>query len=179
MTPGERLIADFRGTGLTVGLHAMAYHRPTLQRQGVRAASDLRSLPDGSHIRIAGAVIARQRPGTAKGFVFLSIEDETGIANAIITPQLFTQNRLAVVHQRFLLIDGVLQNQDNIISVKAQRIRPAQPLARRRSLARFPLAQPVFHAVIPSDRRESRNLHFLSLVVRPIQKAMVLYSASS
>ena len=124
MTPEERLIADFRGTGLTVGLHAMAYHRPTLHRQGVRAASELRSLPDGSPIRIAGAVIARQRPGTAKGFVFLSIEDETGIANAIITPQLFTQNRVAVVHQRFLLIDGVLQNQDNVISVKAQRIRP-------------------------------------------------------
>ena len=124
MTPEERLVADFRGTGLTVGIHPMTYHRATLTRQGVRSAIELRHLPDGTNLRIAGTVIARQRPGTAKGFVFLSIEDETGIANAIITPQLFTQNRIAVVHERFLLIDGVLQNQDNVISVKAYRIRP-------------------------------------------------------
>jgi error-prone DNA polymerase len=124
MTPEERLVADFRGTGLTVGIHPIAYHRATLRRQGVRTATELRRLPDGTPLRIAGTVIARQRPGTAKGFVFLSIEDETGIANAIITPQLFTQNRVAVVHERFLLIDGVLQNQDNVISVKAHRIRP-------------------------------------------------------
>jgi error-prone DNA polymerase len=124
MTPEERLLADFRGTGLTVGLHPMAYHRATLKRQGVRAAIELRALPDGVPVRIAGSVIARQRPGTAKGFVFLSLEDETGIVNAIITPQLFTQNRVVVVNQQFLLIDGVLQNQDNVVSVKAQRIRP-------------------------------------------------------
>ena len=124
MTPEERLVADFRGTGLTVGLHPMAHHRATLKRQGVRSAIELRNLPDGTRVRIAGSVIARQRPGTAKGFVFLSIEDETGIANAIITPQLFTQNRVVVVHQQFLLIDGALQNQDNVISVKAHRIHP-------------------------------------------------------
>jgi error-prone DNA polymerase len=124
MTPEERLLADFRGTGLTVGLHPMAHHRATLERQGVRSAIELRALPDGTPVRIAGSVIARQRPGTAKGFVFLSIEDETGIANAIITPQLFTRNRVVVVNQQFLLIDGVLQNQDNVISVKAHRIQP-------------------------------------------------------
>jgi error-prone DNA polymerase len=124
MTPEERLLADFRGTGLTVGLHPMAHHRATLKRQGVRSAIELRALPDGTPVRIAGSVIARQRPGTAKGFVFLSIEDETGIANAIITPQLFTRNRVVVVNQQFLLIDGTLQNQDNVISVKAHRIQP-------------------------------------------------------
>jgi error-prone DNA polymerase len=124
MTPEERLLADFRGTGLTVGLHPMAHHRAALQRQGVRAAIELRALPDGTPVCIAGSVIARQRPGTAKGFVFLSIEDETGIANAIVTPQLFTQNRVVVVNQQFLLIDGTLQNQDNVISVKAHRIQP-------------------------------------------------------
>ena len=124
MTPEERLLADFRGTGLTVGLHPMAHHRATLRRQGVRSAIELRALSDGTPVRIAGSVIARQRPGTAKGFVFLSIEDETGIANAIITPQLFTRNRVVVVNQQFLLIDGTLQNQDNVISVKAHRIQP-------------------------------------------------------
>jgi error-prone DNA polymerase len=69
-------------------------------------------------------VIARQRPGTAKGFVFLSLEDETGIANAIITPQLFEQDHVTVVHKQFLLIEGRLQNQDNVISVKAERVLP-------------------------------------------------------
>jgi error-prone DNA polymerase len=75
-------------------------------------------------VRIAGGVIARQRPGTAKGFVFLSMEDETGIANAIISPQLFEECHVVVVHQQFLMIEGQLQNQDNVVSVKSQHIRP-------------------------------------------------------
>jgi error-prone DNA polymerase len=82
------------------------------------------ALPHGTQVRIAGAVIARQRPGTANGFDFLSIEDETGIANAIITPQLFDRHHIPVVHQQFLLIDGELQNQEGVVSVKAPRLRP-------------------------------------------------------
>ena len=124
MTPEERLVADFRGTGMTVGPHPLAYHREELKRQGIRSAVELTRLPDGVHVRVAGAVIARQRPGTAKGFVFLSLEDETGIANAIITPQLFEQDHVVVVHNQFLLIEGQLQNQENVISVKVQSVRP-------------------------------------------------------
>ena len=124
MTSEERLVADFRGTGMTAGPHPMAYHRAQMRRQGVRQASDLRALRDGMKVRIAGAVIARQRPGTANGFVFLSIEDETGIANAIVTPQIFDQDRAAVVQHQFVLIDGKLQNQEGVISVKAERIKP-------------------------------------------------------
>src|SRR5205814_1991365 len=124
MTPEARLVADFRNTGMTVGPHPMSYHRPNLRQQGILSASDLHHIPDGTSVRVAGAVIARQRPGTAKGFVFLSLEDETGIANAIITPQLFHQDHLIVVHQQFLLIEGRLQNQDNVISVKAERVLP-------------------------------------------------------
>ena len=124
MTPEERLVADFRGTGMTIGSHPMAFHRPQMKKQGVRSAVELRDLPHGSHVRIAGGVIARQRPGTANGFVFLSIEDETGIANAIITPQLFDRYHVLVVHRQFLLIDGELQNQEGVVSVKAARIRP-------------------------------------------------------
>jgi error-prone DNA polymerase len=124
MTMEERLVADFRGTGMTVGPHPMAYHRVELRKQGIRSAKELGTIPDGTWVRIAGSVIARQRPGTAKGFVFLSIEDETGISNAIITPKLFEQDHVVVVHQQFLLIEGPLQNQDNVISVKAARIRP-------------------------------------------------------
>jgi len=124
MTSEERLVADFRGTGMTVGLHPMAYHRQEMRRQGVKSATELRSMRDGANVRIAGAVIARQRPGTANGFVFLSLEDETGIANAIITPQLFRDDRMAVVQHQFLMVEGKLQNQEGVVSVKAQRVRP-------------------------------------------------------
>ena len=124
MTAEERLAADYRGTGMTVGPHPMAYHRAELQKMGVRCAGELARLPDGMQVLIAGGVIARQRPGTAKGFVFLSMEDETGIANAIITPQLFEECHVVVVHQQFLLIEGQLQNQDGVVSVKSRRIQP-------------------------------------------------------
>ncbi len=126
MTHEERLVADFRGTGLTVGPHPMTYRRAEMKRRGVRAAIELPKLPDGTHVQVAGAVIARQRPGTAKGFVFLSLEDETGIANAIITPQLFERDHTVVVHHPFLLIEGRLQNQDNVVSVKAERVLPLE-----------------------------------------------------
>ena len=85
-------------------------------------AIDLPHLRHGQWTRIAGCVIARQRPGTANGFIFLSLEDETGISNAIITPDLYDQNRLLVIHERFLLIEGILQNVENVISVKAHRV---------------------------------------------------------
>jgi DNA polymerase III alpha subunit len=124
MTHEERLVADFRGTGMTVGPHPMAYHRERLQKMCVRTASELGALPSGRKVQIAGGVIARQRPGTAKGFVFLSLEDETGVSNAIVNPGLFQQNRLLLSREQFLLIEGILQNQDGVISVKASRVLP-------------------------------------------------------
>ena len=124
MNHEERLVADFRGTGLTVGPHPMAYRREWLKAMGIRRASELRDIPNGRRLRIGGCVITRQRPGTAKGFVFLSLEDETGVANAIVTPDLFHQNRLLLTSERFLAIEGILQNQDNVISVKAERVLP-------------------------------------------------------
>jgi error-prone DNA polymerase len=124
MNQEERLVADFHGTGLTVGPHPMAYRREWLNAMGIRRASDLRDIPNGKRLRIGGCVIVRQRPGTAKGFVFLSLEDETGVANAIITPDLFHRNRLLLASEKFLAIEGILQNQDNVISVKAERVQP-------------------------------------------------------
>jgi error-prone DNA polymerase len=124
MNHEERLVADFQGTGLTVGPHPMAYRRAWLNAMGIRRASELRDIPSGKRLRIGGCVIVRQRPGTAKGFVFLSLEDETGVANAIITPDLFHQNRLLLASEKFLAIEGILQNQDNVISVKAERVLP-------------------------------------------------------
>jgi error-prone DNA polymerase len=124
MTAGERLTADFHGTGLTVGPHPMRYYRKQMKSEGVSSAGDLARLPNGKRVRIAGHVIARQRPGTAKGFVFLSLEDETGIANAIISPQTYEKFHLIVVHQQFLLLEGELQNQENVISVKVEAVWP-------------------------------------------------------
>jgi error-prone DNA polymerase len=124
MNHEERLVADFRGTGLTVGPHPMSYRREWLNAMGIRRAIDLRDIPNGKRLRIGGCVITRQRPGTAKGFVFLSLEDETGVANAIVAPDLFHSNRLLITSERFLAVEGILQNQDNVISVKAERVLP-------------------------------------------------------
>jgi len=124
MTPKERVFADFHGTGLTVGPHPLAQYRQQLAKQGIAPVSRLKQMPDGKAVSVVGAVIVRQRPGTAKGFVFLSLEDETGVANVIITPQLFEQDHRVVVHHSFLRIQGRLQNQDGVVSVKARQIEP-------------------------------------------------------
>jgi error-prone DNA polymerase len=124
MTAEERLAADFRGTGLTVGRHPMAHRREALQALGVRRAIELKGVSDGRLVRVAGCVIVRQRPGTAKGFVFLSLEDETGIANIIVEPALFDREQRTLVSESFLMIEGVLQNQDRVVSVKAHRVSP-------------------------------------------------------
>ena len=124
MTDEERLVADFRATGLTVGPHPMQYRRAEMKRMGIYRASDLAHLPNGRRLRIGGCVIARQRPGTAKGMMFMSLEDETGIANAIVAPDLLQKNRALLISERFLMIEGILQNQDNVIHIRAEKVSP-------------------------------------------------------
>jgi error-prone DNA polymerase len=124
MTTHERLCADYAGTGLTTGPHPLAYHRAAFRQAGLVSADDLTRLPNHHFVHVAGCVIARQRPGTAKGFVFLSLEDETGIANVIFTPDAFEQNRVVVSRSRFVCVEGPLQHQDGVIHIKAQRIVP-------------------------------------------------------
>jgi len=122
MDAGERLHADYAGTGLTIGPHPMALRRSDLALQGVLRAADLPRVHNGRRVRVAGMVITRQRPGTAKGFVFLTLEDETGISNIIVRPDLFDRERMTVVRQPFLLVDGILQHQDGVLSVRAERV---------------------------------------------------------
>jgi len=124
MTDEERLIADFHGSGMTTGPHPMTYCRAELAKADVKSARDLGRIPDGQYTKTAGCVIARQRPGTAKGFVFLSLEDETGIANIIVKPDLYESCRLTINRAKFLRVDGILQNQDGVISIKASRVLP-------------------------------------------------------
>ena len=122
MEPQERMVADYASTGVTVGRHPMAHCRPQLRSMEVVPARDLMLLRNGVKARIAGCVIARQRPGTAHGFIFLSIEDETGISNAIVDPDLYEQYRSLVTYAKFLLIEGVLQNVDKVIHIRAKHI---------------------------------------------------------
>jgi error-prone DNA polymerase len=124
MTLAERLVADYRGLELTVGPHPMALGRAEWTRLGITPAARLGAHGDGARVRIAGAAVVRQRPGTAKGFVFLSLEDETGLANAIVHPTVFERARAAIVHAPFLLVEGVLQHQDGVTAVRATTIRP-------------------------------------------------------
>jgi len=124
MTTDERLAADYAGVGLTTGPHPMAYHRQQLRANNILSAAEMAACSALAHVRVAGCVIARQRPGTAKGFVFLSLEDETGIANIILTPDVFERDRLIVTRSRFLLIAGAVQNSDGVIHLKAEHLEP-------------------------------------------------------
>ena len=116
MNPVERLHADFRVTGLTIGEHPMRFHRDQMKEAGVIRAADLCTVSDGRRVSVAGCVICRQRPGTAKGFVFLTLEDETGIANVIVEPDLFESQRTTLVDSPYLRIDGVLQNRERYVN---------------------------------------------------------------
>ena len=122
MSLAERVSADYGGMGLTIGPHPMAIRRGDLALRGVLRASDLPKGRHGRRVRVAGAVITRQRPGTAKGFVFLTLEDETGIANVIVTPDLFAASRATVTGEPYLLVEGVLQIQEGVTAVKADRL---------------------------------------------------------
>jgi error-prone DNA polymerase len=126
MNTPERIRADFYGTGLTIGSHPMKLYRDRLRARGILAANELHRVPHGRMIRVAGCVICRQRPGTAKGFMFLSLEDETGLANAIVEPEKFDQQRETLVRAPYLIVEGVLQNQQGAISIK---LANAEPLA--------------------------------------------------
>ena len=133
MSDDERLAADYSGTGVTTGPHPMAWERARLRKQGFLSAQELEECRGDRFVQIAGRVICRQRPGTAKGFVFLSLEDETGIANIIVAPDVFENNRLIVTRNRFLSIAGRLQNQDGVIHVKAQELTPLTLSAAQQS----------------------------------------------
>ena len=121
MQPVERLAADFGTMHLTTGPHPMAYLRASLPNDIWRSA-ELPFGENGTRLRIAGLAICRQRPGTAKGFVFISLEDETGISNAIVSPPIFEKNRLVITQETFLLIEGILQLHSGVIHVRAELI---------------------------------------------------------
>ncbi|MGO8802723.1 error-prone DNA polymerase [Candidatus Binatus sp.] len=121
MAPIEETLADYAATGLTTGPHLMTYLRGDLSTRGILSADDLTRARHQSWVKTAGVVIVRQRPGTAKGFLFITLEDETGIANLIVTPDLFQKNRLLLRSAGILLAEGVLQTVDGVTAIRARR----------------------------------------------------------
>ena len=129
MSPLEETIADYVTSGMTVGAHPMAYAREGLKSRGVVSAAQLLRMPEHSRVRFAGAVIVRQRPGTAKGILFVTLEDETGMAQAVFMPDVFEKSRRVIVGASGLVIEGVLQKKDDTLSVKAERVWPIEKLS--------------------------------------------------
>jgi error-prone DNA polymerase len=121
LTMPERVKADYETMNLTTGPHPMKLLRESLPN--IWRAIDLAQARHGATVQIAGNVICRQRPGTAKGFVFISLEDETGVSNAIVDPDLFERFRLVITEEMFLLIEGEAQNSDGVVLIKAREIR--------------------------------------------------------
>lgn len=125
----ERLVADFHGTGMTVGRHPMAYHREELRKKGISSAAELRNIRHGKPAVVAGCVITRQRPGTAKGLIFITLEDETGNANVIVMPDLYSKDPMVVLHERYIKVRGMVQNVDGIVHLKAEKVMPLEVTA--------------------------------------------------
>jgi error-prone DNA polymerase len=121
MTTDERLFADYHGIGLTVGRYPMFFQQQRMNTLGVWRASELAGMRNGIVVRVAGCVIVRQRPGTAKGVSFLSIEDETGIFNVVVMPDIFDAYRLTIVRAAYVLVEGPVQNAASVIHVKVRR----------------------------------------------------------
>ncbi|HET8796305.1 MAG TPA: OB-fold nucleic acid binding domain-containing protein, partial [Thermoanaerobaculia bacterium] len=128
MSRAEETMADYAAMELTTGKHLLEHFRPKLRRDGILTAQQLKEVPNGSFVRTAGAVIVRQRPGTAKGFVFLTLEDETGLSQAIVNPQLFTDQRTTILANSGLIVEGLVQNQEGQASVRAERFFPLEGL---------------------------------------------------
>jgi error-prone DNA polymerase len=137
MNVEERLVSDFHGTGLTTGPHPMTYRRADLQKMGVNSAVEFRSLRDGKEAMIAGCVITRQRPGTAKGLIFMTLEDETGTARVIVKPDFYEKNRATVLYERFVQVSGTIQNRDGVVNLIAKQIGPLKVSAAETSSHNF------------------------------------------
>ena len=124
MSALDRTLADYKSTGLTAGPQLMKFLRAELDAQGVVRTRDLARQRDGAWVKVGGLVIVRQRPGTAKGFCFLTLEDETGLGNAVVTPDMFQRHRAVIHTAALLLVEGPLQMVEGVIHIRARRFTP-------------------------------------------------------
>ncbi|HEX7191909.1 MAG TPA: OB-fold nucleic acid binding domain-containing protein, partial [Thermoanaerobaculia bacterium] len=133
MSTAENTLADYAAMEMTAGPHLLEHFRDRLRRENVLSAADLKRVPNGSRVATAGAVIVRQRPGTAKGFVFLTLEDETGLSQAIVNPPLFAEYRNVILRSSGLIVEGIVQNSEGQSSVRAEKFWPLDGLHDVRS----------------------------------------------
>ena len=124
MTPFEETIADFQASEITTGAHPVTYLREYLERHRVIPAARLGAWPNRARVRIGGAVIVRQRPGTARGLLFVTLEDETGTVQAAVMPDMLQEHRQTLVRSPGLILEGVLQKRDGVLTVKAEKVWP-------------------------------------------------------
>jgi error-prone DNA polymerase len=134
----ERLVSDYHGTGLTTGPHPMFYRRAEMHRLNIKSAAEMRAIAHGKRATVAGAVITRQRPDTASGLIFLTLEDETGYVNVIVMPHVYEEYRQAVLEPKFIRVSGTVQNQDGIVHLKAEHVEAL-------SVSAAPMASHDFH----------------------------------
>jgi error-prone DNA polymerase len=152
MSNVERTLADYQGTGMTVGPQIMKHLRAELTREGVLRAGDLATAPAGGWVKLAGLVIVRQRPGTGRGVCFLTLEDETGVGNAVVVPDLFRQHRVLIHTATLLLVEGPLQKVDGVVHVRARRFRRLELPGRSHNLTR-----PVDRSLLPTGAPAPRT----------------------
>jgi error-prone DNA polymerase len=127
MTPEERLVADYAGTSVTADPHPMFFRRKELNKQRFLTAIELRKRRDGEYVKTAGLAIVKQRPGAAKGFVFMSVSDETDIFNVIVTKEFFERNRNVISNAKFISVEGPLKTRMTQSTLR----HPASCLCRR------------------------------------------------
>jgi len=130
LTPAELAALDYRITGVPTGPQVMAFYRPHLARQGVLRSMDLARVAHGQRVKVAGAIVVKQHPETAKGHVFLSLEDEVGISSAILRPATYKRCKAVIDTSAAVVVEGVLQNLDGVLSVLARRVEPVQLFVR-------------------------------------------------
>ncbi|MGP8232736.1 MAG: error-prone DNA polymerase [Methylovirgula sp.] len=128
MSLGEHVVEDYRHLALSLKAHPVSFLRAHLKTEKIVRTQDLAVTPSGQRVRTAGLVLIRQRPGTASGVIFLTLEDETGIANVIVWPKIFESHRPIVIAARFVAITGRLQSESGVIHVIAERIDDMTPL---------------------------------------------------
>ncbi|HEY0715107.1 MAG TPA: OB-fold nucleic acid binding domain-containing protein, partial [Polyangia bacterium] len=120
----EESLVELRGSSISTGQHPVSFARASLVARGVKSAAEVARMPDGVRARIGGVVIVRQRPGTAKGLVFITLEDETGFANAVVFPDCFQKWRRVILSNRALVIEGKVQNRDGVTTLLSERFEP-------------------------------------------------------
>jgi error-prone DNA polymerase len=160
MPLAEHVVADYQFTGLSLKAHPLRFLRTKLAREGVRSCADATGAADGSKVKVAGVVLVRQRPGSADGVVFATIEDETGVANIVVWPSLIERFRRAIVGAALLLVSGVVQRSpEGVVHVVAEALEDRSSALRLLD-GSDPLQVPLARAdEMPPALRRSRDFH--------------------